>query len=321
MVTQKVKASDRQAVCRKLVTSLKKTYKAQPPKYDYSVLETILFGICLENTDYEQAGQAYHRLTDRFYDLNEVRVSSITEIQNAFQDLSHPEWRAQRVRETLQFVFEAYYSFDLEILQKKTLEQAEKILNKIKSLSPFVKNYVLMSVLGAHVVPVDASTHRFSAWLGLASADSKESEVSDLLKSAVRKAETPQFCYLLRMIATSPKYQDYFDDIENAEENGEPLLFSAPSRLNDLLAGKLKKKPAPKKTPAVKATKAKKKAAKSSAKAKKAKAKTEKAAPKKKAAAKKTTKKPAAKKSAKKKTAPAKKTSKKKKASSRKSKK
>lgn len=244
MVTQKIKASDRQNVCRKLVASLKKKYKKQPPKYELGVLETILFGVCLENADYEQADVAYERLTSGFYDLNEIRVSSITEIQNAFQDMSHPEWRAQRIRETLQYVFESYYSFDLEVLQKKTLEQAEKILNKIKSLSPFVKNYTLMSVLGAHVVPVDSATKKFVLWVGLATPDNNESEVSDVLKSAIRKAETAQFCYLLRLISTSPEYVDFFDDVdaESPGENGEPLLFSAPGRLNDLLAGKLKKK-------------------------------------------------------------------------------
>src|SRR5262249_31326289 len=133
------KSADKQEVCRKVTSLLKKAYSATPYKQDLPVLETLLYAVCLENSSPERAGAIYARLLNAFHDLNEVRVSSISELQPTFEELTDPEWRAARVKNALQYVFETNYAFDFESLRRKTAELAAKQLSKIPSLSPFVR--------------------------------------------------------------------------------------------------------------------------------------------------------------------------------------
>jgi hypothetical protein len=50
------------------------------------VLETILYGVCLENASYEEADAAFARFESDFFDMNEIRVSSIMELSGVFGD-------------------------------------------------------------------------------------------------------------------------------------------------------------------------------------------------------------------------------------------
>src|SRR6516165_6231074 len=90
----RAKSADKHDVCRKVTVLLKKSYAASPPKQELPVLETLLYAVCLENSTPEQAGAVYARLLNAFHDLNEVRVSSISELLPLFADLSDADWRA-----------------------------------------------------------------------------------------------------------------------------------------------------------------------------------------------------------------------------------
>ena len=199
------KSADKQEVCRKLTSLLKKAYSAMPPKQDLPVLETLLYAVCLENSNPEQAGAVYAKLLNAFHDLNEVRVSSISELQPVFVELSEPEWRAARVKGALQFVFETNYAFDFDSLRRKTAELAARQLAKISSLSPFVRAYVMQHCLGSHVLPIDDRMHAALVWLGLAERGEAPEQSGEHLRSFVRKADAPLFCHLLGCLATDTR--------------------------------------------------------------------------------------------------------------------
>src|SRR5438309_1449484 len=77
---------------------------AQPLEDPRPVLEEFIYGVCRENATREQADQAYACLRERFFDWNEIRVSSIRELEDAFAGLSDAEGRAQRLVAFLQEV-------------------------------------------------------------------------------------------------------------------------------------------------------------------------------------------------------------------------
>src|SRR5215218_9416009 len=85
------------------------------------VLQQFIYGLCREDATPEQADRAFRNLCERFFDWNEVRVSSARELEEAFAGMSAPEVRAQRLVAFLQEVFETTFSFDLDALQKKGL--------------------------------------------------------------------------------------------------------------------------------------------------------------------------------------------------------
>ncbi len=209
-VVKKTKASDLQALSKKLVTLLKKHYKPDGHKKDRSVLETMLYAVCLENSTQEQADAAYEILQSDFHDLNEIRVSTYSELTPCFTGMSDPDSRAARVRAILQYVFEINFDFDFEPLKRKTLELAEKQLQKIRFASSFIQLYTLQHSLGTHMVPVDDCIRDAAVWMGLAVPGCTTAEASDGLKSAVSKSDASVFCQYLRCLATDSRLQPLF---------------------------------------------------------------------------------------------------------------
>lgn len=262
MVAKKISTSEKQAICKKLIALLKKRYSATLPKYDRPVLETVIHAICLENTTNSQADEVFDSLLGGFHDLNEIRVSTISELEAIFAPVGDTEWRAYRVRSFLQYVFEKEFCFDLDSLKKKTLEQAQKQLTRSKTLTPFVINHTLQVILGSHVLPVDEKVLNASKWLGLLSVDESIETASDNLKSSVRKADVPLFSHLLRCLSTDEELAADFNLQKNPLPEDGVDLTQAASRLEAMFVNPLSKQ--------------KKKAAKK-VKKKKASAKTNKA--------------------------------------------
>jgi endonuclease-3 len=237
------------------------------PKSDRQVLDIMLYACCLENQSPAEADKCYDRFRQLFPDLNEARVSQVSEIEPAFPGLADGEWRAFRIRATLQFVFEKSFTFEFESLKKKTLELAVKQLARLKHATPFIRSYTLQSAVGAHILPIDDAMKRLLVWMGLAEAAQSEDEIGESLKSSVRKAEAVLFCQAFRMAATHERVRGRLPELSETPPDGyDPS--TALERLSDLLAGKAKAKVPAK--PPVKSVAAKKPApAKKAAPAKK----------------------------------------------------
>ena len=116
------KASDKALACKKLTALLQKDYGKSLPKLKLPVLETMLFAVCLEDNSWEAAEASYAKLMKSYFDLNEIRVSSVTEIERTLSDLKDAEWKGLRIRSILRFVFESSYTFEFEKLAKLTVE-------------------------------------------------------------------------------------------------------------------------------------------------------------------------------------------------------
>lgn len=213
------KTVDKQDVCKKLHVLLKKHYPGAAPKSELPILETLLYAVCLEDSVPTQAEQAYARMLNGFHDLNEIRVSSIYELEAVFEGMEDSAWRALRLKNVLQFVFESTYSFDFDGLKRKPTEQAVKMLTKIPHLSSFVRHFAMQSGLGMHVLPIDQRIRNLMVWLGLVEPGSTLDAASDALRSFVRKADAAVFCHLLRMLATDPKYYTVFEPPSPAIEH------------------------------------------------------------------------------------------------------
>lgn len=240
----KPKAADKQTICRKLTLALRKRYPEKLPKPHPTVLDTLLYAVCLDNATVQQADAAFERLHTEFHDLNEVRVSSITELAGVFREMEMPDWRALATRSILQYVFEKTFSFDLESLRRKTLEAATKTLSKISHLSPFVRDYTLYNVLGSHAVPLDEAMLRAAVWLGLADPGHTPEQASEALKPVLRKADAPTFCHYLRCLANDPRLKPVFAQAASSAPADGYDMLTALERLGALLAEADARKPA-----------------------------------------------------------------------------
>ena len=263
----KLKASERTTLIGKLVTPLKKRYgsKVPEPAEPRDVLQTLLFGAMLEDNTDEAAESGLSSLITAFHDLNEIRVSSIREIERSISDMPAADWRSLRIKDALQHIFELNFNYDLDGLRKKNQDSANSDLSEIPNISPFMRLYTLQAALGNHVVPVDPHQLALLKWLGLSDGD--VDGAADELKSAVRKTDGPLVSYLLRQAANEPGV--LVETLEfDAEEAGEVDPKKRISELAALIDGggksakkatkQTEKKPVKKKA---KASAAKKKAA------------------------------------------------------------
>ena len=191
----------KQRVLNHLFSGLKKRYGAPEPE-PRPILEQLIYAICREGTTRDKADQAFRALRERFFDWNEIRVSSAREIEEVLHELPHADSRAQRLISLLQEVFETTFSFDLESLHKKGLKQAAKQLGRYEATNDHSVAWVIQQSLGGHAIPLDDAALRVVRRLGLIDEDQADTEaIRTSLEHLVPKARGPLFYEMISFLA------------------------------------------------------------------------------------------------------------------------
>ncbi|MEC8555587.1 MAG: hypothetical protein VXZ82_11330 [Planctomycetota bacterium] len=306
---------DRIQLLHKVVT---KHFTPVSASEDRNVLEHLVYACCLEDAKYEQADEAFHRLRESFFDWNEIRVTTVTELGESLQSLSDPLAAAVRVKQNLQSLFESRYSFEIDDMTKMNQGEALQELEKLKGMTKFVLSYIVQNALGGHSIPVSSSVMQVLLACEIVSEAEAAKGLAPGLERTVAKTKGPAFGSCLHQLAIahaeSPDAKQTKAIMKEAgavekKPEPKPKPVKKAAKKKETAEKPAAKKAEPKKAATKKAT-APKKAPAKKAPAKKAPAKKaapQKAAPKKaapkKAAPKKAAKKPAAKKATSKKSA------------------
>jgi endonuclease-3 len=160
----------------------------------------MLFACTLENASPAAAEKVYARLTHNFFDWNEVRVSTVTELAEVMKDLPEPPVAASNLKKILQGVFESTYSFDLEQLKKQNISAGIKRLQSLDGVTPFILAYTVQVALEGHSIPLDRGTLDVLGILGIASAAEVESGNVTGLERAIPKNKGIEFGSLLHQL-------------------------------------------------------------------------------------------------------------------------
>lgn len=270
--------SNRSSLITKLHRTLKKHYKPVAPE-ERTVLEQALYACCLQNAKYEDADKVFPQLSSSFFDLNEVRVSSATELSEVCSHLPDPTAAAQRVKRVLQSVFESRYSFELEDLRKENLGKATKQLEAYDGTTPFVVSYVVQTCLAGHSIPLDEAAMEVVYIVGLIDEKDKGRFNVPGLERAIPKSKGLEFGSLLHQVAADLWASRYSPTVHKIllsvnEEAKERLpkrggkKKSAGKETKSKTAKSAKKKSASAKSVGAKAASAKKKPAKKKTKSK-----------------------------------------------------
>jgi len=155
MTAAKHPQPSRKQLVPKLHKVLKGHYKPVVANTGRSMLEQVLFACCLENAQHDAAEKAFSRLLEGYFDLNEIRVTTVAELAETLHGLPDPSRAALALRRVLQGVFESTYSFSLEHAKKHSIAHGVKTLEHIHGIPPFVVQHVVATALGGHMVPLD----------------------------------------------------------------------------------------------------------------------------------------------------------------------
>lgn len=190
-------AQSRTAQFTKLHKVLKKHYKASPLIASRTVIEHLLFACCLEDSPHDAAEEAFAALVHTFFDWNEVRVTSISELSEVMACLPDPHAAANRIKRVLHAVFEATFKFDLEDLKKKNLGPTVQWIEKLDGTTRFTVAYVVQAALEGHSIPIDAGTMAVLRVLDFATDKDAAAGTVHGLERAIPKSKGPEFGSLL----------------------------------------------------------------------------------------------------------------------------
>jgi endonuclease-3 len=200
--------TNKQRLLNQLFSTLAKAGKGGEPE-PRPVLEQFVYALCREGVTREAAERAFRSLRERFFDWNEIRVSSSRELAEALEGLPDAEGRAQRLIDFLQEVFETTFSFDLEGLHKKGMKVAAKTLQRYQAANDYVVAWVVQQSLGGHAIPLDLPSLRVLRRLGLIENDQEDLEaLRASLEHQVPKARGAQFCDLISAVADEVCLED-----------------------------------------------------------------------------------------------------------------
>ena len=198
----------------KLQKVLKQNYKMVLPDTGRSVLEQVLFACCLENAGYEAAEKAFAQLGENYFDLNEVRVTTVAELAEALQQLPDPSRAALSLRRVLQSVFESTYSFSLEHARKNSIANGIKTLQALQGVPSFVTSFVVSTGLGGHTIPLDDGGLAVLWLAGLITQEEYDARSVPWLERAIPKKAGKEFASQLHQFGAdllanihSPKFR------------------------------------------------------------------------------------------------------------------
>jgi hypothetical protein len=194
-------APNRTALIVKAHKVLKQHYEAITPDEERPLLQHMLFACCLENASYATAEKVYGKLTHSFFDWNEVRVSTVSELAGVMKDLPDAATAANNLKKILQGVFESTYSFDLEQLKKQNIGQGIKRLQSLDGVTPFILAYAVQAALEGHSIPLDRGALDLLGIVGIASEDEVASQSVAGLERAIPKNKGIEFGSLLHHLA------------------------------------------------------------------------------------------------------------------------
>src|SRR3954452_5545794 len=194
-------STNRSAIISKLYKVLKKHYKPIAPPADRPALEHLIYACLLENARPDAADEAFAKLKELYFDWNEIRVTTVTELAEGMGGIPDASASAQRVKRSLQSIFEGGYSFDIESLKKQNLGKAEKDLEKVNGSTPFVRAYVTQNALGGHSIPVSKGAIDVLHAVGILSDNEADKGQVPGLERAIPKNKGVEFGSLLQQLA------------------------------------------------------------------------------------------------------------------------
>ena len=196
-------ATKRATLIGKLNTALKKHYKPLPTQPARPLLEHVLYASLLEDTPADLADEGMAKCEQEFYDWNEVRVTTVTELAQVLSRLPEPVVAARRLKSNLQAIFEEFYTFDLDHLKKENLGKAVNKFEKMPGMTPFVLSYTVQQGLGGHSIPIDYSAMVIMLCTEIASQQEANSGKVPGLERAIPKSKGSEFSGLLHQAAVA----------------------------------------------------------------------------------------------------------------------
>jgi hypothetical protein len=184
---------------QKLFRLLKREYgKVRKTTFDEPV-DALIHAVLSESMTESTAHSSVRKMAGYFIDWNELRVSRPDEILEVLGK-EGCELRATVLTLThaLYSVFNKYDIVSLKALTQMGKRPARQVLGKLDSVSPFVCDYVMLTALQGHAVPLTAKMIEYLREEKLVHPDASEADIQGFLVRQVSASKAYEFYMLLR---------------------------------------------------------------------------------------------------------------------------
>lgn len=191
---------------KKLFTELKRNSgEIRKGEYD-DPIEALVYASISEYTTVSDANTTYKKILRHFIDFNDLRVSRDEEVIEVLggggRDVNEI---VKTLKSLLHAVFNKYDTPSLVDLNGMGKRQAREILMKLESISPFVINYIVLTVLKGHAVPLTSGMIKYLKAGDYVHPDSDEKDVTSFLERQITASSAYNFYFLLRRASESNK--------------------------------------------------------------------------------------------------------------------
>jgi endonuclease III len=175
----------------KFLDTLKATFPRTPELNRLELVESVLFAILRENRSSTEALATLARFKTEFDDdYNELRVSSLREIQKCIGPCPDSENRAKAIRKFLHQFFDKNYKFQIEGFTKRPFKEVREELKNYDILADdHHLAYLQVQCRGDHAFPVDARIAETGKRLGLIDKSSDVAVLRGILEKNITKAQ------------------------------------------------------------------------------------------------------------------------------------
>jgi len=184
---------------RKLFTALKKGSEKPKKQSHCDFIETLVFAILCEKTTEAAARAAIKKIQSHFVDFNDLRVARVEEIVEAIgHDIQEPEKCTARLISLLNAIFQKYDCLSPEDLTNAGKKNTREILEKFNGMTDFVRDYIMMMVLNAHVVPMTEKMIQYLKTFGIINADADSIHTEAFIEKHISATEVHTFYTVVR---------------------------------------------------------------------------------------------------------------------------
>jgi len=193
---------------QKLYRSLKRK-PAKQVKVDYDEpVDALVYAVVSETIPEPQAQDAIRKLKDYFVDFNDLRVATVDEIAEVLgKELTNARNIATALVTTLRAAFEKYNMLSLQALKKLGKRPAKQVLEKLAGATPFVVDYIMLTALQGHAIPLNSAMIDYLKTNEFVHAEAGYEEIEGFLTRQLPAKNAYEFYSLLRRQSESPKSQ------------------------------------------------------------------------------------------------------------------
>jgi len=161
--------------------------------YPTDILELIIFHKIHFYMPEAEALQCFRRMKNTFVDWNEVRISTVKEIQEVFNGVSDSLDLAIFIKDFLECLHRQNQSVSLEFLAEKNLGDIRRYLRGIRGVDPATITMVLRLRKEHPVLPVSSSMERTFLRLGVVRPGDNRDQKEKFLHNLVHQDQALPF--------------------------------------------------------------------------------------------------------------------------------